>query len=265
MDFIAIIKAIFLGVIEGLTEFIPVSSTAHLLLSSKLIDFSYINDDVFEIVIQLGAILAVCVFYHKKILDVLVSFFHKKSSQNFLLNILIAFLPAAVFGLMFHKIIKLMFFNPISIACALIIGGIIILVVERLNIKPKYSRVEDLSMVQSLKIGLFQIISMIPGVSRSGATIIGGLLLKLDRKTATEFSFFLSIPTIFAASIFDFYKHYDSFDSSKLSLILIGFVAAFLSSLVVIKWFISFVSNHSFRVFAYYRITLGVILLLILR
>ncbi len=263
MDFIAIVKAIFLGVIEGLTEFIPVSSTAHLLLSSQLIDFSYIKDDVFEIVIQLGAILAVCVFYRKKILDVLLSIFTKKSSQNFALNIFIAFLPAAIFGLIFHKIIKLMFFNPFSIALALIIGGIVILVVERLNVKPRYSKVEDLSIIQSLKIGLFQILSMIPGVSRSGATIIGGLLLKLDRKTATEFSFFLSIPTIFAASIFDFYKNYSSFDSSKISLILIGFVVAFLSSLVVIKWFINFVSSHSFKVFAYYRILLGIILLLI--
>ncbi len=264
MDFIAAIKAIFLGAIEGLTEFIPVSSTAHLLLSSKLIDFSYIKDDVFEIVIQLGAILAVVVLYRQKILDVLLSFFHKKSSQNFIINILIAFLPAAIFGLLFHKIIKLMFFNPISIALALIIGGIIILVVEKLEIKPKHFQIDDLSIKQSLKIGLFQVISMIPGVSRSGATIIGGLLLKLDRKTAAEFSFFLSIPTIFAASIFDFYKNYNSFDNSKISLIIIGFVAAFLSSLVVIKWFINFVSNHNFKVFAYYRILLGSVLLLIL-
>ncbi len=263
MDFIAIIKAVFLGVVEGLTEFIPVSSTAHLLLSSKLIDFSYIKDDVFEIVIQLGAILAVCVFYRKKILDVVLNVFNNKSSQDFSLNILVAFLPAAIFGLMFHKIIKLMFFNPLSIALALIIGGIIILVVENLDIKPKYLKVDDLSIKQSLKIGLFQILSMIPGVSRSGATIIGGLLLKLDRKTATEFSFFLSIPTIFAASIFDFYKNYNSFDSSKMSLILIGFVTAFLSSLVVIKWFINFVSNHSFKVFAYYRILLGLLLLIV--
>ncbi len=263
MDFIAIIKAVFLGVVEGLTEFIPVSSTAHPLLSSKLIDFSYIKDDVFEIVIQLGAILAVCVFYRKKILDVVLNVFNNKSSQDFSLNILVAFLPAAIFGLMFHKIIKLMFFNPLSIALALIIGGIIILVVENLDIKPKYLKVDDLSIKQSLKIGLFQILSMIPGVSRSGATIIGGLLLKLDRKTATEFSFFLSIPTIFAASIFDFYKNYNSFDSSKMSLILIGFVTAFLSSLVVIKWFINFVSNHSFKVFAYYRILLGLLLLIV--
>jgi undecaprenyl-diphosphatase len=264
MNFIAAIKAVFLGVIEGLTEFIPVSSTAHLLLSSKLVDFSYIKDDVFEIVIQLGAILAIIILYRKKIFDVIVNLFFEKSSQNFVLNILIAFLPAAVFGLLFHKLIKLMFFNPISIALALLIGGILILVVEKLAIKPKCCDVNNLSFKQSIGIGLFQIISMIPGVSRSGATIIGGLLLKLDRKTATEFSFFLSIPTIFAASIFDFYKNYSSFDNDKIYIIIIGFISAFLSSLVVIKWFINFVSNHSFKVFAYYRIILGLFLLLTL-
>lgn len=264
MNFIAAIKAVFLGVVEGLTEFIPVSSTAHLLLLSKLVDFSYIKDDVFEIVIQLGAILAIIILYRQKIFDVLFNVFSKKSSQNFVLNILVAFLPAAFFGLVFHKLIKLIFFNPISIAIALLIGGILILVVEKLEIKPEYCDVNNLSFKQSFGIGLFQIISMIPGVSRSGATIIGGLLLKLDRKTATEFSFFLSIPTIFAASIFDFYKNYNSFDNDKIYIIIIGFIAAFLSSLVVIRWFINFVSNHSFKVFAYYRIVLGLFLLLIL-
>ncbi|MCE3254756.1 MAG: uppP [Rickettsiaceae bacterium] len=264
MDLVAIIKAIILGIVEGLTEFIPVSSTAHLLLSSKLIDFSYIKDDVFEIVIQLGAILAVVVLYRKKILDVVLGIFKKKSSQNFVLNIAIAFFPAAIIGLFFHGLIKSLFFNPLSIALAMLIGGFVILLVEKLNIKPKYSEIDDLSAWIALKIGLFQVISMIPGVSRSGATIIGGLCLKLDRKTATEFSFFLSIPTIFAASAFDFYKNYNSFDSSKLGLLLIGFATAFLSSLVVIKWFINFVSSHNFIPFAYYRIALGLILILVL-
>ncbi|MES2677903.1 MAG: undecaprenyl-diphosphate phosphatase [Pseudomonadota bacterium] len=261
MDLIAIFKAALLGIIEGLTEFIPVSSTAHLLLSAKFIDFSYIKNDVFEIVIQLGAILAVVVFYHKKITQLVLGIFTQKSSQNFSLNILIAFLPAAIFGFCFHKIIKLLFFNPLSIAITLITGGIAILLVERLNIKPQYLEVEKLSKWQSLKIGLFQILAMMPGVSRSGATIIGGLLLKLDRKTATEFSFFLSIPTIFAASIFDFYKNYQSLDNSKLGLLAIGFITSFFSALIVIKWFINFVSHHNFSVFAYYRILLGSIII----
>ena len=263
MDLTAIIKAMFLGIVEGLTEFIPVSSTAHLLLSSKLIDFSYIKDDVFEVVIQLGAILAVVVFYRQKILNVLLGAFKQKSSQNFIINIIIAFLPAAIFGLIFHKIVKLMFFNPISIAIALIVGGISILLVEKSDIKPQYSKIDDLSAWQALKIGLFQVISMVPGVSRSGATIIGGLLLRLDRKTAAEFSFFLSIPTIFAASIFDFYKNYQSLDSSKFILLAIGFLVSFLSALLVIRWFINFISKHSFKIFAYYRIMLGSILIYI--
>jgi undecaprenyl-diphosphatase len=264
MDPITIIKAIFLGIVEGFTEFIPISSTAHLILSAKLIDFSNFQNGVFEIIIQLGAILAVIVFYRKKFLEVFLGIISQQSSQNFILNIAIAFLPSAVFGLIFYKTIKLLFFNPVSIAIALIIGGIAILIVEKINIKPKYSNVDNLSILQSLKIGLFQILSMIPGVSRSGATIIGGLLLKLDRKTATEFSFFLSVPTILAASLFDLYKNYDSLDNNKIMLILIGFIVSFLSSLIVIKWFINFVSNHSFVIFAYYRIILGSILLIIL-
>jgi undecaprenyl-diphosphatase len=262
MDFTAILKSIFLGIVEGLTEFIPVSSTAHLLLSSQFIDFSYIENGVFEIFIQLGAILAICVFYHKKIWQVMSGFFNNKSSQNFSFNIIIAFLPAAIFGLLFYKILKILFFNPISIALALIIGGIIIIAVERLNIKPKFEEIEELSKWQSLKIGLFQVVAMIPGVSRSGATIIGGLLLKLDRKTATEFSFFLAIPTIFAASIFELYKNYHLLDGSKIGLLTIGFIASFFSALIVIKWFINFVSHNSFKIFAYYRIALGIIIIL---
>jgi undecaprenyl-diphosphatase len=262
MDLTIIFKAIFLGIIEGLTEFIPVSSTAHLLLSAKFIDFTYIKNDVFEITIQIGAILAVCVFYHKKIFKIISGIFHKKSSQDFSLNIIIAFLPSAIFGLFFYKIIKTMFFNPLSIAIALIVGGIAILIVEKMKIKPQCLQIDDLSKWQSLKIGLFQILAMIPGVSRSGATIIGGLILKLDRKTSTEFSFFLAIPTIIAASIFDLYKNYQSLSNSELHIILIGFLAAFFSSLIIIKWLINFVSTHSFAVFAYYRIFLGTIIIL---
>ncbi len=265
MSLSIIIKAILLGIIEGLTEFIPVSSTAHLLLSSQLIDFSLIKDGVFEVVIQMGATLAVCFFYRQKLLNIFLSFNHQKPlkdiCRNPAFNVFVAFLPAVIFGLLFHKIIKSLFFNSTSIAIALIIGGLIILLVEKLNIKPKYTELEQISIKQSLKIGLFQVLAMIPGVSRSGATIIGGLFLKLDRKTAIEFSFFLSIPTIFAASVFDFYQHYQSFDFNKILIILIGFVAAFFSSLLVIKWFINFISKNNFTVFAYYRIGLGLILL----
>lgn len=265
MDFIIILKAIFLGIIEGLTEFIPVSSTAHLLLSAEFIDFSYIQNDLFEIFIQLGAILAICTLYSKKIWQVTSGFFTNKTERDFGLNILIAFLPAAFFGLIFYKFLKILFFNPTSIAIALIIGGIVIILVESLNIKPKCKNLDKISKWQSLKIGLFQVLAMIPGVSRSGATIIGGLLLKLDRKTATEFSFFLAIPTIFAASIFDLYKNYQSLDYSQINLLLIGLITSFFSALIVIKWFINFVSHHSFRIFAYYRILLGIAILLIIQ
>lgn len=263
MDLVAIYKAILLGIIEGLTEFLPVSSTAHLLLSSKYIDFSYIQNDVFEIFIQLGAIIAVCALYHKKLTEVVLGIFKNKSSQDLAFNITISFVPAAVIGFLFYGMIKEIFFNSFSIAVALIIGGVLILLIERMNIKTKHSRIEDISKLQSFKIGLFQTIAMIPGVSRSGATIMGGILLKLDRKTATEFSFFLAIPTIFAATVYDLYKNYNLIDKSGIALLAIGFLTSFICALVVIKWFIKFVSTHSFKVFAYYRIIIGIIILLI--
>lgn len=263
MDLITIYKAVLLGIIEGLTEFLPVSSTAHLLLSSSYLDFSYIQNDVFEIFIQLGAIFAVCAFYHKKLFNVVFQILSNKSSQHLAISIIISFIPAAIIGFLFYGFIKVIFFNSFSIALALIIGGILILLIERMDIKPQTSSVEEVSYLQSFKIGLFQVIAMIPGISRSGATIMGGVLLKLDRKTATEFSFFLAIPTIFAASLFDLYQNYQLIDKSASILLAIGFITSFISSLIVIKWFIGFVSTHSFRIFAYYRIILGTIILFI--
>lgn len=261
---ILVLKAIFLGIVEGLTEFIPVSSTAHLILASKFIDFSSVKNGVFEVVIQLGAIFAVCVLYRKKLFDSVVNFYRQKSARNFIFNILIAFLPSVIFGLLFYKTIKLLFFSPLVIAWALLIGGLAIIMIERYNIKPKYENIDKITKLHSLFIGLFQTLAMIPGVSRSGATIMGGLLLKLDRKTATEFSFFLSIPTIFSASIFDLYKNYQSLQIGDLELIIIGFISAFLSSIVLIKWFINFISKHDFVVFAYYRVVVGLLLILML-
>jgi undecaprenyl-diphosphatase len=259
-----IIKAILLGIIEGLTEFIPVSSTAHLLLASWIIDFSYVRNGVFEIAIQLGAILAICLLYWRKITDIVFSLHKKKSSRNFTFNIAIAFIPAALVGVLFHDFIKEILFSPKVIAWALIIGGIGIMIIEKTKIKPKYHNIENLPKSLSLLIGIFQSIAVIPGVSRSGATIIGSLVLKLDRKTATEFSFFLAIPTIFGATVYDIYKNYQFLDSSNFGIIFIGFIAAFFSSLVVIKWLINFVSNHNFMIFAYYRIIVGLILLITL-
>jgi undecaprenyl-diphosphatase len=261
---ILIIKAILLGIVEGITEFIPVSSTAHLLLASKLIDFSSIKNGVFEVVIQVGAICAVCVLYRKKLFDAVVNFYHQKSSRDFIFNIIIAFIPAVIFGLLLYSIIKLVFFSPAVIAWALIIGGIAIIIIEKSNLKPKCYKIDQISKLQALYIGLFQVLAMVPGVSRSGATIMGGLILKLDRKTATEFSFFLSIPTIFAASIYDFYKNYESLEFNDLGLIFIGFLSAFISSIILIKWFINFISKHNFMAFAYYRIIAGLVLIFVL-
>ena len=201
-----IFKAVFLGIVEGLTEFIPVSSTAHLLITSNLIDFQSVKNNLFEIVIQIGAILAVCVIYRKKILQVITNL-NQEKERKFSINLALSFLPAAFFGALLHDVIKNLFFSSLSIAISLIVGGIIMILIDH---KPRESSIKDIDNITAKKafgIGLFQCLAMIPGTSRSGATIIGGILLKLDRKTATEFSFFLAIPTIFAATIYDLYKN----------------------------------------------------------
>ncbi len=256
-------KAALLGIVEGLTEFIPVSSTAHLLLTSQLVDFTTIKNNLFEIVIQLGAILAICVIYRGKIFDLLIHF-KEKSQQKFILNLALAFLPAALIGLAFHGLIKAFLFNNLTIALALILGGIVMILVER---KPRSSAVEELNNITPLTafyVGLFQCLAMIPGVSRSGATIIGGLLLGLNRKIAAEFSFFLAIPTIAAASIYDLYKSSIDLTNTDLEIIFVGLLASFLSALFVVKWFINFVSKNNFVPFGFYRIVVGILVLIFL-
>lgn len=256
-----VLKALFSGILEGLTEFIPVSSTAHLLLFSFITEFNAVKNNLFEIVIQLGAIMAVVLIYRKKFLAIILDF-KNKNSQNLLLNLLLAFLPAAIIGLLFHHQIKALFFSSFSIAIALIVGGIIMLIVDNGGDKKSDTHaVEKMSAKQALMIGFFQVFSMIPGTSRSGATIIGGLLSKLDRKTAAEFSFLLSVPVILAASLFDLYKNYHEIDMQGIELILVGFFAAFISAIIVIKWFINYVSKHNFIPFAIYRIVLGGVIL----
>lgn len=262
LESIDVIKAIFLGVVEGLTEFIPVSSTAHLLLASYLIDFKSVKNNIFEIVIQFGAILAICVIYRKKICDVLINF-KQQSQQKFILNLILSFLPAAIIGLIFHSFIKAFLFSNLVIALALIFGGIIIIAVDR---KPredsKVKTVDEIKPLTAFYIGLFQCLAMIPGVSRSGATIIGGILVGLNRKTAAEFSFFLAIPTITAASFYDLYKNYSSISATDLDFIFIGLISSFISAILVIKWFINFVSRNNFVPFGIYRIALGILVLL---
>lgn len=259
-------KAMIMGLIEGITEFIPVSSTAHLLIASYLINFNSIKNQLFEIVIQFGAILAITIVYRHKIFDIIKNIRSNSTNQKFLLNIIIAFLPAILFGVLFHKFIKLYFFNPLVIALSMLIGGFIILIVEKFYQKniSQNKEMKEINIKSSLLIGLFQCLAMIPGVSRSGATIIGAMFLGVSRAKATEFSFFLAIPTIFSASIFDLYKNYQDLTLENIELIIFGSMIAFLSSLIVIKWLISFVAKNNFLIFATYRIIIGALILLII-
>ena len=259
-------KAMIMGLIEGITEFIPVSSTAHLLIASYLINFNSIKNQLFEIVIQFGAILAITIVYRHKIFDIIKNIRSNSTNQKFLLNIIIAFLPAILFGALFHKFIKLYFFNPLVIGLSMLIGGFIILIVEKFYQKniSQNKEMKEINIKSSLLIGLFQCLAMIPGVSRSGATIIGAMFLGVSRAKATEFSFFLAIPTIFSASIFDLYKNYQDLTLENIELIIFGSVIAFLSSLIVIKWLISFVAKNNFLIFATYRIIIGALILLII-
>jgi undecaprenyl-diphosphatase len=254
-------KTIFLGIIEGLTEFIPVSSTAHLLIASKIIDFQSVKNNLFEIFIQIGAIFAVCIIYRKKIFDILLNLTQKKQ-QKFSINLALAFLPAVFFGVLFHDFIKEFLFSTFVIAISLIIGGLIMIFIDYKPRKFEVDAIENITFIKAFYIGLFQCLAMIPGISRSGATIIGGILLKLDRKTATEFSFFLAIPTIFAATIYDLVKNISTLTFSNVELLLIGTLSAFISAIFVIKWFLNYVSKNNFVIFGIYRIIIGVIILI---
>lgn len=262
MDFILLFKALILGIVEGLTEFLPVSSTGHLILIGDLLDFNSDREKVFMIAIQLGAILAVCWEYRQKIIDVVVGIGSDKSAQRFVLNLFIAFMPAAILGLLFIDVIKQYLFNPLSVATALVIGGIVILWAERRDHKIEVEQVDDMGWKHALKVGCAQCLALIPGTSRSGATIIGGLLFGLSRKAAAEFSFFLAIPIMFAATFYDVYKNRAILEFDDIGMFAIGFVAAFFSALIAVRGLIRFISNHDFTVFAYYRIIFGCVILL---
>ena len=254
------LNAIFMGIIEGLTEFLPVSSTGHLILLGEFLHFEGPPGHVFEIVIQLGAILAIVVLYWHKFWNVLVTL-KASSSQHFVRNIVIAFLPAMVIGALAHDAIKAALFNPTTVAIALIVGGIGILLIERAKPAARVFSTEEMTVGTALKIGIFQCIAMIPGVSRSGATIMGALLLGVERKAAAEFSFFLAVPTMFAATVYDLYKSKGALSGSGLEIIAIGFVVSFIVALVVVRWLVRFVQTHGFGPFAWYRIALGIVIL----
>ena len=262
MTLLFLIHAFILGVIEGLTEFLPISSTGHLIIGAYLLNANYSNIHVFEIFIQLGAILAI-VYEYRNLLSQKIISIKQRSSKNFFINLFLAFFPAAFIGLLFHRTIKTDLFNPMSVPLALLIGGLVILVIENSLKKRSYKSVEQISFKTALEIGLFQCFALIPGVSRSGATIMGGMLLNLNRKSATEFSFFLAIPIIFAASFYDLLKNLDSLSSDDTLFFLIGFVTSFFSALIVIRFLIRFVATNDFKVFAYYRILIGILFLIL--
>lgn len=261
MDITLLLKAAILGVVEGLTEFLPISSTGHLIILGDLLGYNDETSKVFKIVIQLAAILAVCWDYRERLTKMARGLTSEPAEQRFATLLFIGFLPAAVLGLMFHSTIKELLFNPITVATALIVGGFVILYVEKRAYHPSINSVDEMRWPDALKVGFAQAVAMIPGTSRSGATIMGGLIFGLSRKTAAEFSFFLAIPTMFAATAYDLYKNWALLRIEDLPVFAVGFVASFLAAMWAVKSFIKFISNHTFVVFAWYRIVFGVIVL----
>jgi undecaprenyl-diphosphatase len=256
-------KALIMGIVEGVTEFLPVSSTGHLIVAGDLINF-WTKDkrDVFEVVIQLGAILSVCYEYRERLLSVLRGLTSRPDAQRFTFNVALAFLPAAVIGFIAYKAIKAYLFNPLTVASAFIIGGFIILWVERRQHTVRVHSVDEMDWRDALKVGFAQCLAMIPGTSRSASTIIGGLFFGLERKAATEFSFFLAIPTMFAATVYDAIKHRHDFVAADFPVFAVGFVVSFVAALFVIRALIRYISQHDFSAFAWYRIAFGIVILL---
>lgn len=262
MDITLLIDSLILGIIEGLTEFLPISSTGHLILAGDLLGFNDDKAKLFSIVIQVGAIFAICWEYRAKIASVLSGLPRDRQAQKFVLNLAIAFIPLASLGLLFGKYIKAMLFKPIPVALAFIVGAFVIIWAEKREHKIRIHEVDDLSMLDALKLGFAQAFALIPGTSRSGSTIIGGLLFGLSRKAATEFSFFLAIPTLIIASLYDLYKHRDLLHvESDLASFAVGLIAAFISALFAVKGLLRYISHHDFIIFAWYRILFGVVVI----
>ena len=263
VDLLLLLKAAVMGVVEGLTEFLPVSSTGHLILTGSLLGMTDAKSKVFDIAIQTGAILAVVIVYWQRIRSTLAGLGSDARAQRFTLNVFIGFLPAAVVGLTVYKLIKTYLFNGPVVACAFIIGGLIILWVEKTQpVKPRIMEVDDLTPMDALKVGLVQCLGMIPGTSRSGATIIGGMLLGLSRKAATDFSFFLAIPTLVAAGGYSLWKERHALSTADFPMFAVGFIVSFLAAWACVRWLLRFISTHSFAVFAWYRIAFGIVVLI---
>lgn len=270
MDALLILKALILGVVEGLTEFLPISSTGHLIVVGDLLDFNDERGRIFEIVIQFGAILAVCWLFRSRLWQAISGLKRSTSAQRFACNIVVASLPAIVMALLLGSLIKRVLFNPLSVATALIIGGFIILWIERRYTSSaahhhqtaRVSDIDQISIIDALKIGCLQCLALLPGTSRSGATIMGGMLCGLSRQVATEFSFFLAIPVLFGATVYELFKARNLLHVDDLYLIAIGFLAAFVSALICVRWLLRFIVSHNFCGFAWYRIGFGLFILL---
>lgn len=261
MDITPLLHALILGIVEGLTEFLPVSSTGHLILAGDLLHFNDEKGKLFEIVIQSGAILAVCWEYRAKIVAVIGGLTTEAAAQRLTINLFIAFLPLAILGLLFKKAIEAHLFKPVPVALAFIIGALVILWAEKREHRIRVNNVDDLTPLDALKLGIAQAFALIPGTSRSGSTIIGGLLFGLSRKAATEFSFFLAIPTLLAATAYLLFKERALLSADDLGMWSVGFIAAFVSAFLCVRWLLRYISSHDFTIFAWYRIAFGLIVL----
>ena len=261
MDLLLLVKALILGVVEGLTEFLPVSSTGHLILVGDLLDFNDEKGKMFEIAIQFAAILAVCWEYRMKIGNVVAQLPTSAAARRFAVNLLVAFLPAAVLGLLFASKIKAYLFAPVPVALAFIIGGFVILWAEKREHRVTIENADDMGWRDALKVGLAQCLALVPGTSRSGATIIGGLLFGLSRRAATEFSFFLAIPTLFGATVYEVYKYRHLLSANDIGIFVVGAVASFVSAFIAVRALLRYISRHDFTVFAWYRIAFGLLVL----
>jgi len=263
VDVILLIKAAIMGIVEGLTEFLPISSTGHLILTGSLLGLTDAKSKVFDIAIQSGAILAVFIVYWARLREALTGIGHSEKQRRFVANVFIGFLPAALVGLTVYKMIKAHLFNAPVVAGAFIVGALIILWAEkRAQPVPRVQSVDDMSPLDALKVGLVQCLGMIPGTSRSGATIIGGMLLGLSRKAATDFSFFLAIPTLVAAGGYSMWKERHALSMADAPMFIVGFVVSFLAAWACVRWLLRYVSSHTFVPFAWYRIAFGIVVLI---
>lgn len=261
MDLWTAFQALLLGIVEGLTEFLPISSTGHQIIVADLIGFGGERFEAFNIIIQLGAILAVVWEYRRKVFDIVVGLPRQRSAQRFTLNLLVAFLPAVVLGVAFADVIHHYLFNPITVATALVIGGVIMLWAERRQHRTEADTVDEMTWNHALKVGCAQCLALIPGTSRSGATIIGGLVFGLSRKAATEFSFFLAMPTMVGAAVYSSYKYRHLFQPADLPVFALGFVVSFVFAMLAVRALLKFIASHSYAVFAWYRIGFGLLIL----